>query len=144
MAQKTIRQDLSKARKPFLTTEDATKAEASVKVPQTDEQEYPEVYAAIDRGLADVAAGRVHRRSFAEYADIEIEEAAPSAQGDMTTDVVGGKTPQAESAAPAEYEEWLYNNPKALAEVKRGLADSAAGCGVKMSFLEFADIDTED
>ncbi len=37
--------------------------------------EYPEVRAAIERGLADIAAGRVHKRqSYAEYADIEIED----------------------------------------------------------------------
>jgi hypothetical protein len=50
----------------------------------------------------------------------------------------------AESSVSSEYEEWLYNNPEALADVKRGLADSAAGRGVKMSFLEFADIETDD
>lgn len=27
----------------------------------------------------------------------------------------------------AEHEKWLYNNPEALALVKRGLAESAAG-----------------
>ena len=41
----------------------------------------------------------------------------------------------------AEHEKWLYDNPEALAAVRRGLADSAAGRGVKMSFLEFADLD---
>lgn len=42
---------------------------------QSADKQYPEVNAAIDRGLADVASGRVHtRRSYAEYADIEIEE----------------------------------------------------------------------
>ena len=42
---------------------------------QPTRQEYPEVNAAINRGLADVAAGRVHtRRSYAEYADLEIED----------------------------------------------------------------------
>ncbi len=45
---------------------------------------------------------------------------------------------------PAEYEKWLYNNPEALADVKRGLADSAVGRGVKMSFLEYADSDIDD
>lgn len=43
----------------------------------------------------------------------------------------------------AEREAWLYNNPEALAMVKRGLAESAAGQGVKMSFVEFADADIE-
>jgi len=37
-------------------------------------QDYSEVNAAIDRGLADVAAGRVHRMSFAEYTDIPTED----------------------------------------------------------------------
>lgn len=42
---------------------------------QPARREYPEVKAAIEQGLADVAAGRVHtRRSYAEYADIEIED----------------------------------------------------------------------
>lgn len=37
--------------------------------------ECPEVKAAIERGLADVAAGRVRtRRSYAEYATIETED----------------------------------------------------------------------
>jgi hypothetical protein len=43
--------------------------------PQSARQEYPEVKAAIERGLADVAAGRVYtRRSYAEYANIETED----------------------------------------------------------------------
>ena len=42
-----------------------------------------------------------------------------------------------------EREKWLYNNPEALALVKRGLAESAAGQGVKMSFIEFADADID-
>jgi len=53
-------------------------AERAVQVPQdeaqTPRQEYPEVRAAIERGLADVAAGRVHRMSFAEYADLPTED----------------------------------------------------------------------
>jgi len=44
----------------------------------------------------------------------------------------------------AEHEKWLYDNPEALAAVRRGLADSAAGRGVKVSFLEFADIDADE
>jgi predicted transcriptional regulator len=39
------------------------------------QQENSETLAAIDRGLADVAAGRVHRRrSYAQYSDIEIDD----------------------------------------------------------------------
>ncbi|MDQ2801011.1 MAG: hypothetical protein M3Y13_15365 [Armatimonadota bacterium] len=53
-------------------------------------------------------------------------------------------TAAGETFASAEQEQWLLNNPEALAAVKRGLADSAAGRGVKMSFLEFADNDLED
>jgi len=46
-----------------------------VDIPQSTREQYPEVCAAIERGLADVAAGRVHtRRSYAEYANIEIED----------------------------------------------------------------------
>lgn len=45
---------------------------------------------------------------------------------------------------PADYEKWLYENPEALADVKRGLADSAAGRGVAMSFLEYADSDVDE
>jgi predicted transcriptional regulator len=42
---------------------------------QSARQEYPEVKAAIERGLADVAAGRIYtRQSYAKYADIEIED----------------------------------------------------------------------
>lgn len=79
MAQKTLRQEAArtssgnrhKAKTPI---EGVAADEVVVKVPQTASQEYPEVNAAIDRGLADVAAGRVHtRRSYAQYADIEIE-----------------------------------------------------------------------
>ena len=55
--------------------EDVLMAEVSLNPPPDKRQEYPEVNAAIERGLADVAAGRVHaRRSYAEYADIEIED----------------------------------------------------------------------
>ncbi len=42
---------------------------------QSTKVQYPEVNAAIDRGLADVAAGRVYtRRSYAEYADTKTED----------------------------------------------------------------------
>jgi hypothetical protein len=45
----------------------------------------------------------------------------------------------------AEHEKWLYNNPEALAAVKRGLADSAAGrVHVRRSYAEYADIEIED
>jgi hypothetical protein len=64
--------------------------------------------------------------------------------GSMTTAEVSVKVPQAAKSVPAEYEKWLYNNPMAFAEVKRGLADSAAGRGVKMSFIEFADVDLDE
>lgn len=39
---------------------------------------------------------------------------------------------------------WLNHSPEALADVQRGLADSAAGRGVKMSFLEFADAEIDE
>ncbi len=42
-----------------------------------------------------------------------------------------------------EQDKWLLNNPKTMEAIKRGLADSAAGRGVKMSFLEFAEDDTD-
>lgn len=75
ITQKTTRTDTSKARKASPLSDGVTAAEVSVKVPQAPRQEYPEVRAAIERGLADIAAGRVHtRRSYAEYADIEIED----------------------------------------------------------------------
>jgi len=79
VAQKTTQAKSSKSGKAFpLTTEDTRMAERAVQVPQdeaqTPRQEYPEVRAAIERGLADVAAGRVHRMSFAEYADLPTED----------------------------------------------------------------------
>ncbi len=39
----------------------------------------------------------------------------------------------------AEQDKWLLNSPETMASIKRGLADSAAGRGVKKSFIEFAD-----
>lgn len=42
-----------------------------------------------------------------------------------------------------EQDKWLLNNPETMEAIKRGLADSAAGRGVKMSFLEFAEDDTD-
>lgn len=80
MAQKTseqgsVRTGPGKSYQAKPRVEDVFAAEVSIDLPQTARQEYPEVNAAIDRGLADVAAGRVHtRRSYAEYADIEIED----------------------------------------------------------------------
>lgn len=75
MAQKTTQTVPSKAGKASSVTGSVTLKEVSIKVPQAARREYPEVNVAIDRGLADVAAGRVHtRRSYAEYADIEIED----------------------------------------------------------------------
>ena len=38
-----------------------------------------------------------------------------------------------------EQDKWLLNSPETLASIKRGLADSAAGRGVRKSFIEFAD-----
>lgn len=61
-----------------------------------------------------------------------------------TNGVAAGETSVPAEYISAEQEQWLLNNPEALAAVKRGLADSAAGRGVKMSFLEFADNDLED
>lgn len=74
MAQKTLEQGAvrtgqGKSPKALPPVESVVAAETVVKVSQTARQEYPEVNAAIDRGLADVAAGRVHRMSFAEYAE---------------------------------------------------------------------------
>ena len=52
----------------------APQAEKSLPSTQSARQEYPEVNAAIDKGLADVAAGRVYRMSFAEYAETSVED----------------------------------------------------------------------
>ncbi len=47
--------------------------------------------------------------------------------------------------APAvipESEKWLYDNPAALASVRKGLADAAAGRTVKLgSFAKYVDSD---
>ena len=68
MAQKTLGQKPTRAgsAKPHKTT--------SPMSTQPVRQEYPEVNAAIDKGLADVAAGRVTKMSFAEYAEIVVED----------------------------------------------------------------------
>lgn len=67
--------------------------------------------------------------------------------GQRTAPTDSGKAPELAKAGPdfsIDHEKWLYENPEALAAVKRGLADSAAGRGVKMSFLEFADLDINE
>lgn len=75
MTQKATRTDLSKTEKASPSHGSLAGAEAVEGAVQPARQEYPEVNAAIERGLADVAAGRVHTRcSFAEYANIVIEE----------------------------------------------------------------------
>ena len=75
MAYTTRQSDSSKAEKAIRSNGDNLVAEISNTLSPSRRQEYPEVNAAIDRGLADVAAGRVHtRRSYAEYANIEIED----------------------------------------------------------------------
>lgn len=82
-APETTRTDSSKVGKASPVTDSVTAAEIAIKMPQAGKavpatpsarQEYPEVKAAIERGLADVAAGRVHRMSFAEYADALAED----------------------------------------------------------------------
>ncbi len=60
---------------------------------------------------------------------------AASSRAKKASPATNGVTP-----VLAEHEEWLYNNPEAMAAVERGLDDSAAGWGVKKSFPEFADI----
>lgn len=51
---------------------------------------------------------------------------------------------QTKNGTAPEQDNWLDHSPEALAAVQRGLADSAAGRGVKMSFLEFADANIDD
>jgi len=74
MAQKTAPIDLDKTEKAPPVPGSLAVAEADEEAIQAARPQYPEVNAAIERGLADVAAGRVHRMSFAEYADIVIED----------------------------------------------------------------------
>ena len=47
------------------------------------------------------------------------------------------------TAELTKQDKWLLDNPETMEAIKRGLADSAAGRGVKMSFLEFAEDDTD-
>ena len=39
---------------------------------------------------------------------------------------------------------WLLKCPEARAAVEQGIAESKLGLGVKMSFLEYADLEIED
>jgi len=39
---------------------------------------------------------------------------------------------------------WLLRCPEARAAVEQGIAESKLGLGVKMSFLEYADLEIED
>lgn len=55
------------------------------------------------------------------------------------------KVPQAEKSGLAEHEKWLYENRDAMASVKRGLEDLAAGRTHKRrSYAEYADAPVED
>ncbi len=79
IGQETARTGLVKPRKATSVAENVVTGgmmteEVVINVPHSGTQEYPEVDAAIKRGLADVAAGRVTRMSFAEYADISVED----------------------------------------------------------------------
>ncbi len=79
IGQETVRTGLVKPRKAVssangLITGGIVTEEIVINVSDSETQEYPEVNAAIKRGLADVAAGRVTRMSFAEYADISVED----------------------------------------------------------------------
>ncbi len=79
IGQETVRTGLGKSRKAAssakgLVTGGMATEEVVINVPHSEAQEYPEVNAAIKKGLADVAAGRVTRMSFAEYADISVED----------------------------------------------------------------------
>ena len=58
-----------------LATADLTDIDLS-KIPERERWLYenPEAFAAVKRGLADIAAGRVHIMSFAEYADVTLDD----------------------------------------------------------------------
>ncbi len=51
---------------------------------------------------------------------------------------------QTKTSTAPEQDNWLDHSPEALAAVQRGLAESAAGRGVKMSFLKFANAEIDD
>lgn len=58
---------------------------------------------------------------------------------------VSVKVPSAEPSGLAEHDKWLYENPEALASVKRGLEDLAAGrVRKRRSYAEYANIQVED
>lgn len=75
MSHKTIEPELSTP-----ATADANLDDAEIDLSTIPERERwlfenPEALAAVKRGLADIAAGRVHRRqSYAHYADLEVED----------------------------------------------------------------------
>ena len=75
MTQKTIEPKINSG---STTDKDLTDAEIDLSaIPERERWLYenPEALAAVKRGLADIAAGRVYRRqSYAQYADIEIED----------------------------------------------------------------------
>jgi hypothetical protein len=59
-------------------------------------------------------------------------------------DDVAVPEPKRDAPELAEHEKWLYENPEALASVKRGLADIAAGRVHRMSFTEHLDISIDE
>ncbi len=70
---------------------------------------------------------------------------ASSLSGDEVRDEASFAVPQEKEANPAEHEKWLHQDSQALASVKRGLADLAAGrVHVRRSYAEYADLDVED
>ena len=75
MTQKTMEPEINN---DSVSGKDLTDAEIDRSaIPERERWLYenPEALAAVKRGLADIAAGRVHRRqSYAQYADIEIED----------------------------------------------------------------------
>lgn len=59
-------------------------------------------------------------------------------------DDVAVQEPKKDAPKLAEHEKWLYENSEALASVKRGLADIAAGRVHRMSFTEYLDIPIDE